>query len=285
MDRKDVPPLVGTGWLADNLGRDDLVVVDATYHLPTVMRNARAEYEAAHIPGARFFDIDAIADQASPLPHMLPSPEQFARAAEAMGIGDGDHVVAYDTYGLMSAARAWWMLRVFGHDRVSVLDGGLPKWRREGRPLTAAVPGPVPARHFTPRFRPELVRTKAQLLSNLTTRAEQVVDARAPGRFHGTEPEPRPGLRSGHIPGSRNVPYTNLIDREALTVLPPERLRDAFVVSGVDPDRPVITSCGSGVTACVLALGLHVIGARSVAVYDGSWSEWGLPGDTPVETE
>jgi len=284
MDRKDVPPLVGTDWLADNLGRDDVVIVDATYHLPTARRDARAEYEAAHIPGARFFDIDAIADQASPLPHMLPSPEQFARAAEAMGIGDGDHVVAYDTYGLMSAARAWWMLRVFGHDRVSVLDGGLPKWQREGRPVTATIPGPPRARRFTPRFRPELVRTKEQLLSNLTSRAEQVVDARAPGRFHGTQPEPRPGLRAGHIPGSLNLPYTNLIDPEKLTVLPPERLREAFAASGVDPDRPVVASCGSGVTACVLALGLHVIGARSIAVYDGSWSEWGLPGDTPVET-
>lgn len=276
--------LVSTEWLAANLGRADLVVADATYHLPTVKRDAKAEYAREHIPGAVFFDIDAVSDHATDLPHMLPSPAAFARAVESLGIGNEDMVVVYDSYGLFSAARLWWMLRVFGHDRVAVLDGGLAKWKREGRPLTDAPPA-ARTRHFTPRFRPELVRSKEQLLANLASQAEQVVDARSAGRFRGTEPEPRAGLRAGHIPGSRNLPFTRLVDLDEHTVLPPDELRDLFVRAGVDPAQPVVASCGSGVTACVLALGLHQIGARQVAVYDGSWSEWGLPGNTPIETQ
>jgi thiosulfate/3-mercaptopyruvate sulfurtransferase len=278
-----VPALVSTAWLAENIGRPDVAVIDATYHLPTVPRDARAEYAAAHIPGAAFFDIDAVSDHATSLPHMLPSPDAFAAAVAALGIGDRDHVVAYDAYGLFSAARAWWMFRVFGHDGVSVLDGGLPKWRREGRPVSAALPSRPPGT-FAPRFRPELVRSKDQMLANLRSKAEQVIDARSVGRFRGADPEPRPGLRGGHIPGSRNLPHTRLVDPDELTVAPPEDLRDMFARAGIDPQRPVVASCGSGVTACVLALGLHVIGAERVAVYDGSWSEWGQPGATPVET-
>ncbi len=275
--------LVSTAWLGANLGVRDLVVVDATYHLPTMKRDPRAEYLAAHIPGAVFFDIDAIADRRNPLPHMLPPPDEFAAAVGALGIGEDSRVVVYDTYGLMSAARAWWSLRAFGHARVSVLDGGLPKWTREGRPLES---GPVapPARRFTPRFDAGLVRAKADLLANLSTHAEQVLDARAVGRFRGSEPEPRAGLRAGHIPGSRTLPFTRLLDIDNQTVLPADELRERMAGAGIDPSRPVVTTCGSGVTACVLALGLHLIGAERVAVYDGSWVEWGRPGDTPVET-
>lgn len=279
-----VAPLVSTEWLGANLGRPGVVIIDATYHLPNVKRDARAEYEREHIPGAMFFDIEAISDHATDLPHMLPPPDAFARALESLGIGSDDHVIAYDSYGLMSAARPWWMLRVFGHDRVSVLDGGLPKWKREGRPVTDAPSTPATGKRFEARLRPELVRSKAQLLANLTARTEQVLDARSAGRFQGTQPEPRPGLRGGRIPGSRNLPYNELLDPEQGTVLPPDALRARFKSAGINPQQPVVTSCGSGVTACVLALGLELAGARRVAVYDGSWSEWGLPGDTPVET-
>jgi len=273
-------PLVSTDWLADRIG--DVVVVDATYHLPTAKRDPRAEFAQAHIPTAAFFDIDGISDPASDLPHMLPSPADFARAVAALGIGDDTVVVAYDSHGLMSAARAWWMLRAFGHDQVAVLDGGLPKWQREGRPLESGEPAPRTA-SFTPRFRPELVRSRQQLLANLASKAEQVLDARAAGRFAGTEPEPRAGLRAGHIPGSRNLPFTQLLDPATKTVLPPDALRARLAAAGIDPARPIVTTCGSGVTACVLALGLARIGAPDAAVYDGSWSEWGQ-GDTPVET-
>jgi thiosulfate/3-mercaptopyruvate sulfurtransferase len=279
-----VPPLVTTAWLAEYLGRPGIAIVDATYHLPTVKRDARAEYEREHIPGAQFFDVDKIADPESDLPHMLPAPADFARAAEALGIGSDDHVIAYDTYGLMSAARPWWMFRAFGHDRVSVLDGGLPKWKREGRPLTGAASAPARGKAFRAAFRPEMVRSKDQLLANLGSRAETVLDARAAGRFQGTAPEPRQGLRSGHIPGSRNLPFNRLLDPADQTMVAPEQLKRLFAEAGIDAAKPVVTSCGSGVTACVLALGLEQIGAKRVAIYDGSWSEWGLPGNTPVES-
>jgi thiosulfate/3-mercaptopyruvate sulfurtransferase len=277
-------PLVTTQWLADNLGRPGLVVLDATYHLPTAKRDPRAEYVREHIPGALFFDVDGISDPDSPLPHMLPAPDAFARAVEALGIGSDDHVVAYDSYGLMSAARPWWMFRAFGHDRVSVLDGGLAKWKKEGRPVTDAKSVAAAGKRFQARLRPDLVRSKDQLLGNLKARTEQVLDARAAGRFQGTAPEPRAGLRSGHIPGSTNLPFNTLLDGQSQTVLPRAALLEQFAKAGIDLGRPVVTSCGSGVTACVLALGLELAGAKRVAVYDGSWSEWGLPGNTPVET-
>jgi thiosulfate/3-mercaptopyruvate sulfurtransferase len=284
MAMAQVPSLVSTEWLADRLGKPGIAVLDATYHLPNVARDARAEYAREHIPGALFFDVDGISDPNSDLPHMLPMPADFARAVEALGIGDDDHVVAYDTYGLMSAARPWWMFRIFGHDRVSVLDGGLAKWKREGRPLTGAASTPATGKRFAARFQPDLVRSKAQIKANLQTRAEQVLDARAAARFQGTAPEPRHGLRSGHIPGSRNLPFNSLLDSKDQTMVPPEELKRLFADAGIDPAKPIVTSCGSGVTACVLALGLERIGAKHVAIYDGSWSEWGLPGDTPVET-
>ncbi|MBM3479290.1 MAG: 3-mercaptopyruvate sulfurtransferase [Alphaproteobacteria bacterium] len=280
---QQVPPLVQTDWLAEHLGAKDVVVVDATYHLPNAGRDARAEHAQAHLPGAVFLDIDAIRDEANPLPHMVPAPSGFAAAMRALGIANEDHVVAYDAHGLMSAARAWWLLRLFGHDRVSILDGGLPKWRAEGRALEAGVVS-RPACGFAASFRPALLRTKAQMLANLSRGAESVVDARSAGRFEGTAPEPRAGLRGGHVPGSRNLPFDRLVDPKAKTVLPPEEIGRAFAAAGIDPAGRVACSCGSGVTACVLAFGLFLLGNRDVAVYDGSWSEWGAAADTPVAT-
>lgn len=275
--------LVSTEWLAGRLNHPDLRIIDATYHLPNIKRDARAEYAAAHIPGAVFFDVDAIADRSTSLPHMLPAPAAFASAVGALGIGDTTFVVAYDSYGLMSAARVWWMFRTFGYDRVAVLDGGLPKWKAEGRPLDNK-PVVTAPRTFTPHFRPRVLRRKSDLVENLKTKAEQVLDARSAGRFHGTDPEPRPGLRSGHIPGSINVPYNSLLDPKTQTVLPADALRARFSAANVDFSKPFVTSCGSGLTACVLAFGLHLIGIPQVAVYDGSWAEWGSSGDTQVET-
>lgn len=275
-------PLVSTGWLAEHLGAPDLRIVDATWYMPQLGRDARAEFRRAHVPGAVYFDIDEIADRGSSLPHMLPDAAAFARAVGALGIGDGDRVVVYAGRYMSASARVWWTFRVFGHDRVAVLDGGLPRWQEEGRPLEAGEPRPTP-RRFTARHRPELVADLARVRRNLETREAQVVDARSRGRFTGTEPEPRPGLRGGHIPGSLNLPYDRLFRREDGTLLPPGDLRRAFEEAGLDLRAPVMTTCGSGVTACILALGLHVVGRPDVAVYDGSWTEWGGRDDVPVE--
>jgi thiosulfate/3-mercaptopyruvate sulfurtransferase len=275
--------LVSTGWLAAHLGDPHVRIVDASFKLPGIVPTARQDYDSAHIPGAVFFDIDDIAQPGTSLPHMIPPPELFARKMEALGIGDDDRVVAYDSAGLSSAGRAWWMLRLFGHHGVAILDGGLPKWRADGRPTNTAVPSP-PQRHFTAVFDPSLVRDKKALLENLSAHAEQVVDARASGRFDGIAEETRPGLRRGHIPGSRNLPYDRVTDPNTRELRNPEELAMLFRSAGVRLDRPIVTSCGSGVTACALAFALHLIGHSGAAVYDGSWSEWGLPGDTPVET-
>jgi thiosulfate/3-mercaptopyruvate sulfurtransferase len=264
--------LVDTEWLAAHIEDPRCRIVDCSFKLPGISPTARDDYERGHISGAVFFDIDDIAMPGTSLPHMIPSADRFGQQLGALGIGDGD-----------KAGRAWWMLRLFGHDDVAILDGGLPKWRAEGRPLSTAIPHPLP-RHFTARFDPALWRDKSALLANLQTRHEQVVDARAAGRFDGSAPEPRPALRSGHIPGSRNLPYERLSDPETRQVLSAETLAALFRETGVALDRPVVTSCGSGVTACALAFALHLIGHPGATVYDGSWSEWGLPGDTPVET-
>ena len=275
--------LVSTAWLAQHLADPDLRVVDASYYLPMQNPSARAEYDQRHIPGAVFFDVDEIADTSSSLPHMLPSPEKFASRVRKLGLGDGNRIVIYDSQGLFSAARVWWEFRVFGHKDVAVLDGGLPKWIAEGRPVDDLPPQPR-ERHFTARLDHSQIRDKAQMMANLGAKRDQVVDARPAGRFHAREPEVWPGRRSGHIPGSHNLPYVELLNATDKTLLPAEQISARFRGAGIDLARPVVASCGSGVTAAVLALGLHLIGHRDVAVYDGSWAEWGLPGETPVES-
>ena len=275
--------LVSTEWLARHRNAPDLRIVDATWHMPGSGRDARAEYEARHIPGAVFFDIDEIADETSKLPHMLPSPEKFSARVRKLGLGDGNRIVVYDAHGMMSAARVWWTFRVMGHKDVAVLDGGMPKWLAEGRPVEDT-PAPPRERHFSARLNHTLVKDKAAITRNLRRPRFQLLDARSAGRFEGTDPEPWPGRRSGHVPGSRNLPYTELLDPTDKTFLPAEALTTKFQAAGIDLTKPVATSCGSGVTAAILALGLHLIGHEDVAVYDGSWAEWGLPGDTPVAT-
>jgi thiosulfate/3-mercaptopyruvate sulfurtransferase len=275
--------LVSTQWLADNLGAPDLRVVDASYYLPGEGLDPRREFEAQHIPGAVFFDIDDIKDPDSDLPHMLPPPHIFSSKVRRLGLGDGLRLVIYDQRGIWSAPRVWWTFRFFGHNEVAVLDGGLPKWLNEGLPVEDG-PRRAEERHFTPRINSFLLRDRRQLLDNLSGQREQVLDARGRGRFEGSTKEPREGLRSGHIPGSHNLPFTEVVDQVQQTMLDTAALRDGFAAAGVDLNRPVVTTCGSGVTAAVLALALHRLGKQDVAVYDGSWSEWGLAGDTPVES-
>src|SRR5215469_8916812 len=275
--------LVGTEWLAAHLSDPHVRVVDGSFKLPGITPTAREDYDRVHFPCAVFFDIDDICEPRTSLPHMIPSADLFAQKIGALGIGDDDRVVVYDSAGLSSAGRAWWMLRLFGHHDVAVLDGGLPKWRAEARPLDAAAPSP-PQRRFTAHFDPSLVRDKRALIETLATRREQVVDARAAGRFDGTAPEPRAGMRSGHIPGSRNVPYELVTDPGTGRLKSADDLARLFRDAGVALDRPVVTSCGSGVTACALSCALHLVGHSGVDVDEGSWYEWELPEDTPVDT-
>ncbi|WP_299622739.1 3-mercaptopyruvate sulfurtransferase [Pelagibius sp.] len=279
----DRDALVTTEWLAANLGAPDLRIVDASYYLPNEGLNPRREFESQHIPGAVFFDIDEIADPASDLPHMLPPPHIFSAKVRRLGLGDGLRLVIYDQRGIWSAPRVWWTFRHFDHHEVAVLDGGLPKWLDEGRPVEDG-PARPEERHFTARANAMIVRDRSQVLRNLTDQREQVVDARRQPRFEGSEAEPREGMRSGHIPGSRNLPFTELVDQARQTLLDNAALAERFTAAGVSLDRPIVTSCGSGVTAAVLALALHRLGHPDVALYDGSWAEWGLPGDTPVAT-
>ncbi len=282
MATSDPNLLVSTDWLAERLHAPDIRILDASYYLPGDTRNGHALYREAHIPGARFFDIDEIADSHSPLPHMLPPVEKFVSRVRAMGIGDGHRVIVYDQLGLFSAARVWWTFRVFGHQDVAVLDGGLPKWQSEGRPVDDEVPDPR-ERHFTGRRNAAMVRDVTQIAGAAKLRAEQIVDARAPGRFRGDEPEPRAGLRAGHIPGSKNVHYASLLNPDG-TMKDIEETRGIFEAAGVDLGQPIVTSCGSGVTAAILTLALHRMGHTRNALYDGSWVEWGAYPDLAVET-
>ncbi len=275
--------LVGTGWLAANLNAQGVRVVDGTMHLPNTGRDAGAEFLERHLPGAVYFDIDVIADRSSDLPHMLPDAETFGREVGALGISNDDLVIVYDTYGLFSAGRIWWMFRAMGHDKVAVLDGGLPKWLAEERPVESGEASPAPAT-FKGEARPELVRALGDMLANIESGAAQVLDARSAGRFSGNEPEFRAGLRSGHIPGSLNLPYPELVDPADKTMLPAAALESVYTRAGVDLSAPIVTTCGSGVTTGALALGLYLLGRADAAVYDGSWAEWGGRDDTPIET-
>ncbi len=276
-------PLVGTGWLADRLGTPGLRVLDASFYLPTEAKVAPDLFEAGHIPGARFFDLELVADQETDLPHMVPSAGRFERLVAALGVSEGDHVVFYDQKGLFSAARGWWLMRLFGHGRASVLDGGLPKWRDEGRPMEHGAPRVAERGVFRATLHGARLRGLGDMLDNLAHRGELVLDARPAGRFAGAAPEPRPGLPSGHMPNARSLPAGELLAVDQ-TMLPPAALRARFAAAGADGSRPVVTSCGTGVTAAILTLGLAVAGLPEGALYDGSWTEWASRPETPKET-
>lgn len=277
----DPKTLVSTDWLAAHLKDPDLRVLDASWYLPDAGRDARREYGAFHIPGARFFDIDEISDQRSQLPHTVPPVEKFMSRMRAMGVGDGHQVVVYDGAGIFSAARVWWTFRLMGKTDVAVLDGGFPKWRAEGREIED-MPPVVRDRHMTVSRQNHLVKDVTQVAHASKLREAEIIDARSAARFRGEAPEPRAGLRSGHIPGSKNVPYATLLT-ETGTMKPVPELRAVFEAAGVDLSKPAITTCGSGVTAAVLSLALERIGHRNHALYDGSWAEWGMFDDLPVE--
>jgi thiosulfate/3-mercaptopyruvate sulfurtransferase len=282
-EQRELAPVVSTSWLAARLGTADLRVVDGSWYLPGSGRDAAKEYADGHIPSAVFFDLDASSVRDTPLPHMLPSEAEFAERMSSLGLNDSDALVVYDGSGTnLSAARVWWSFRVFGHERVAVLDGGMGKWRAEHRPIERGVVT-LPRGRFTARLDRSAVRDLAAMQTNLVLRREQVVDVRSAARFAGTAPEPRPGLRSGHIPGSRSLPFTELVGPDG-TILPENELRHRFHAAGIDVSQPIVATCGSGTSACTLILALELLGHQGVALYDGAWAEWGSRSDTPVET-
>ena len=274
--------LVSTDWLAEHMKDPDLRILDASTYLPGVDRDGRTEYDAVHIPGARFFDIDDVSDGRSDLPHMVPPIEKFMSRVRAMGVGDGHQIVVYDGSGLFSAARVWWLFRLMGQNNIAVLDGGLPKWIAEGREVEDLAPV-IRDRHMTVRFQNQMVRDVTQVSSASKLGTSQIVDARAAARFRGEAPEPREGLRAGHIPNSRNVPFSDLLNDDK-TMKTPDQTRAIFESAGVDLKRPIITTCGSGVTAAVLGLALERMGYDMWSLYDGSWAEWGMFPTVPVAT-
>lgn len=282
MAMDDPKTLVSTEWLARHLKDPDLRILDASWYLPAMERDPKAEYEQAHIPGARFFDIDEISDARSELPHMAPTIEKFMSRMRAMGVGDGHQVVVYDGMGMFSAARVWWTFKLMGKDDVAVLDGGLPKWQAEGREIED-LPPMVRDRHMTVQRQAHLVKDVTQVSAASKLRDTEIIDARSAARFRGEAPEPREGLRSGHIPGSKNVPYDSLMTEDG-TMKAPDALRAVFEAAGVDLSKPAITTCGSGVTAAILSLALERLGKSDHSLYDGSWSEWGQFPTLPVAT-
>ncbi|MFT5539179.1 MAG: thiosulfate/3-mercaptopyruvate sulfurtransferase [Alphaproteobacteria bacterium] len=285
MNYKNQSSLVDCEWLTNRLKLPNVKLVDASWYLPDTGRNARAEYRAERIPGAMFLDIELVSDPAAPHPHTVVEPMIFSDEVTALGIERSDHVVIYDGMGLFSAPRVWWMFKIYGYDKVSVLNGGFPKWKAEGRQIETNQPEmPVPTVPFEVGFRPKMMRILPQMVENVKTGQEHVLDARGPGRFQGTDPEPREGVRSGHIPGSANMPYAALMDPDTGLIKDADALAALYAEAGVRDDKGVVCSCGSGITACALAFGLHLLGRDDVAVYDGSWSEWGSQPDTPVET-
>jgi thiosulfate/3-mercaptopyruvate sulfurtransferase len=277
-------PLVSTEWLAAHLNDPHVKIVDASFKLPGVLPLPKDDYLKSHLPGAVFFDVDAVSDHSNPLPHMFPSAEQFGRDVGALGIGNDDTVVVYDSGGWVAAPRAWWMFLSFGHSNVRVLNGGLKKWAAEGRAVESGLPATVKPAAFKATFDARRVRSMQQMIANVASRAEQVIDARANERYQGKAAEPRPGIRAGHIPGSLNLPYNNLFNAATGEMKPLDELRAAFVGAGVKLDAPVVTSCGSGVSAGVLTIALYRLGVENPALYDGSWTEWGAADGPPIAT-